>query len=474
MIIRPEMIQNNSADGIESDTITEPDSLQKMKNDTVLLLSQLEDRSGHQLAKYIDGNMSINSNISLHYIGPLQQIFQKVIAYDFIERMAEIGVTGINREIVELVKKEKPEYMLWLASMYEIFPATLDTIRQEGCRVIGWFGDDEVRFAYYSRWWIPHLDYVVTIDIQAIPKYQALNTRVIHELSCEGVPVERDWSKIEEKYEVSFVGWRVKAERERYINEIRKRNIPLSLFGKGWEGGYVSYEKMLDIFKTSKINLNFSGTGIRKGLKARIPLVCLAGGFLLTEYVPGLENYFKLDKEIVCFKNAEEMIEKITYYLHHDEERRAIARAGWERATNEYTPFHMLSRVFEKIENDLAAGDRKSQPPALKMPLWIRHAPSRYYFQWGRAFLEEGYNSLWKDALSLSLAYNPFNIAARYYYIAGISPSLIRLFLFKLYRPYNALEKLISGFCFRLFDWADTVPFLRNIKRSVSKMISYS
>lgn len=445
-----------------------------MINETVMVLARLEDLSGHRLAKYIAGNLELNAKLDLFYHQPLQKIFSGVIAYDFTKRITEIGVQGVNDEVIALVKKEHPKYVLWLSAMYEFQEATFEVIRQEGSIVVGWFGDDEYRFAHYSRWFVPYLDYCVTFDLEALPRYQALGARIFYEISCEGVPVNIDWSNVEEKHEVSFVGWKSKALRAQYINVIRQRNIPLSLFGRGWEAGYIPYEDMINVFKTSKINLNFSGTGNRKGLKARVPLVCLSGGFLLTEYVPGIENFFEIDKEIVCFKNAEEMVEKITYYLSHAEERRAIARAGWKRATNEYSPYHMLSRVFEKIEKDLADQVVKSHVQKMKIPLWIRSSPSHYYFQWGRAFLEEGYDNLWKDALSLSLSYNPFNIGARYYYIIGHLPVFMRPLLFKLYLPYNALERFFAWFGFRLFGWFDSVPYLKDIKRSISKKLSYS
>ena len=445
-----------------------------MINETVILLARLEDCSQHRLAKYIAGNLELNANIDLYFNEPLQKVFSKVIACDFTRRITEIGVKGMNEEIIQLVRKERPKYVVWLSAMYELLESTLDTIREEGSIVVGWFFDDEYRFAHYSKWWVSHLDYCVTFDREALPKYEALGARVIHEISCEGVPAERDWSNIEEGYEVSFVGWREKAAREEYIDEIQRRSIPLSLFGRGWPAGYVSYEKMLDIFWTSKINLNFSRVGGRTGLKARVTLVCLTGGFLLTEYTPGLENYFEIDKEIVCFKNDEEMIDKITYYLNHDEERRAIAQAGWKRATNEYTPFHMLSRVFGKIEKDTATRDKESHSQELKMPIWVRNSPSQYYFQWGRAFLEKGYEGLWKDTLELSLQYNPLNISAFYYYMTGHSPSFMRQILFKLYLPFSATGQWCIAVIVRLLIWADSTPYLGNIKRSVSKRLHYS
>lgn len=445
-----------------------------MKDETVILLCRLKDYSGNRLAKYIAGNLEFNANHSLFYDKPLQEIFSKVIAYDFIERTLEIGPKAVNDEVLELVKKEHPKYVVWLSAMYEFQETTFDAIREQGAVMIGWFFDDEYRFAHYSQWWVPHLDYCVTFDREAVPKYRALMTKAIQEISCEGAPTERDWTKIEEKYDVSFVGWKSKSLREHYINEIRKSGISLSLFGRGWETGYVPYEKMIEIFQMSKINLNFSGTGDRKGLKARVSLVCLSGGFLLTEYVPGIEEYFELDKEIVCFKDAQEMIDKITYYLAHDEERRAVARAGWERANREYTPFHMLTRVFDKVEADLAAGGGRAHLPAKKMPLSVRLGPSQYYFQWGRAFLEEGYERLWRDALELSLAYNPYYIAARYYDFAGRLPAFLRVVLFKLYLILNGIGTLISKVFVRLLIWVNAVPYLGDLKRWVSRKLQYS
>jgi len=59
------------------------------------------------------------------------------------------------------------------------------------------------------------------------------------------------------------------------------------------------------------------------------------------------------------------MIDKITYYLDHDEERQAIAQAGWKRATGEYTSFHIMSRVFCEIEEDSSEG-KKAKKVTLK------------------------------------------------------------------------------------------------------------
>jgi len=429
-----------------------------MINDTILLLTYYHDYEDykHGLLAYAKKRwLGVHFPFELWLHKPLQQVFSRVILCDYLKRVTQIGFKALNEEIINLVRKEHPKYVFWTSWQYDIQESTLEAIRKEGSIVIGLFFDDEWRFDDYSKWWIPYLDYCATHSIEAIPKYRELGGRAILALLCAGIAIDRDWTNIEGKYDVSFVGNRFTAGREQYVNELKNRNIPVHLFGVGW-GKMVSFEKMIDIYGASKINLNFSRVLDYFQLKTgRIFQVCNAGGFLLTEYVPGIENYFEIDKEIVCFKNAEEMIDKITYYLNHDEERRAIAQAGWKRATNEYTSIHMISKLFNEIEKDIATRgkDDNPHPQELEMPRHIRKRFSDYYLWWGLAFLAKNYKGLWKDALALSIRYYPFNTWAWSHYIIGFFPSFMRPALIRL---YTSLLSLLSS-----------IPYLKKIKRGL-------
>ena len=421
----------------------------------------------HARLKYVREHLGCYLPFGLYLYQPLEKIFSKVILYDYLNQMTEIGMRAVNEEIVEIVKKEHPKYVLWTSWQYDILESTLERIRKEGVVVVGWFFDDAWRFDNYSKYWIPYLDYCVTNHLEAVPKYKAFGAKVIHTIPNTGIAIPFDWSKIEEKYEVSFVGTRVTAGREEYINEIKKQNIPIHLFGKGWGEGYIPFERMIEIFQKSKINLNFSRTMDYFQIKGRVFQVCLAGGFLLTEYCPGIEKYFEIDKEIVCFQNAKEMIDKINYYLNHNKERRAIARAGWEKAIHNYTSFHMVSKVFQEIEKDLKENPiRKNYPQKIEMPIWIRILPSKYHFEWGRIFLEENYKGLWKDELRLSISYNLLNFGAWYCYLISFFPLSLRSGFFKLYRLF---EKL--GGVFRRM--LRSIPFLSEIRRKIVKRLFY-
>lgn len=379
-------------------------------NETVLLLTPFEDCSGQRLAEHIQCHLFVSIPVDECFYDPLKKIFSKVIIYDYWKRIIELGITDINDEIIKLVKKEHPKYVLWVSigEYYEIKESTFRAIRKEGSFIIGWFFDVDIRFDYYTKWFVSYIDYIITDDIESVPKFKEIGVWVTHAI-CTCNPL---YLKInEEKYTISFVG-SLRANREQYINEIKKRNIPIHLFGLA-SGTFVSYQEMLVIFSTSKINLNFSMNFINNKLaiKARIFEVCLAGGFLLTEYFPGIEDFFEIDKEIVCFKNIKEMIMKIEYYINHEDKRIAIARAGWKRAISEYSSFNIMSRIFREIEaNNYIV--KKDLVKKISLPCTIRKRISEFYLSYGDAFLRENRKDSSKDALALSIYYYPCNSRA--------------------------------------------------------------
>lgn len=144
--------------------------------------------------------------------------------------------------------------------------------------------------------------------------------------------IYRDW--IRKKVTVT--------ERERMLSLITKKH-PLFLASPGvpdslrnenlHELGYVDYyEQMPYIFAGSRINLNLTLRSIRHGIPLRVVDILGAGGFLLTNYQPDFDNYFRNGRELVWFESPEDLLEKIDYYLEHDEERQRIAEKGREAA----------------------------------------------------------------------------------------------------------------------------------------------
>lgn len=97
----------------------------------------------------------------------------------------------------------------------------------------------------------------------------------------------------------------------------------------------------LDYYRTlkkGKINLNFHAdiAGSESG-NMRLFETTGCGSFLLTDYFDNVDSMFKIGEELDTFRSENEMIEKIEYYLFHDEERELIAKAGQQRCLKDYS-----------------------------------------------------------------------------------------------------------------------------------------
>ena len=101
------------------------------------------------------------------------------------------------------------------------------------------------------------------------------------------------------------------------------------------------------VFAGSKINLNISLKGIEGGTAKRVLDIMGVGGFALTNYCPETAELFEEDKEIVMFKTPEELLEKVDYYLAHDEEREEIALAGQKKVLSCYTYQKMVQNILD-------------------------------------------------------------------------------------------------------------------------------
>jgi spore maturation protein CgeB len=61
------------------------------------------------------------------------------------------------------------------------------------------------------------------------------------------------------------------------------------------------------------------------------------GALLVTDWKENLPLLFEPGKEVVAYQHAEECVELVQYYLHHEAERLAIAHAGHQRTLREHT-----------------------------------------------------------------------------------------------------------------------------------------
>lgn len=108
-----------------------------------------------------------------------------------------------------------------------------------------------------------------------------------------------------------------------------------------------SQTEMPVIFHESKINLNTTSKAIRSGLPQRIFDIMACGGFVLSNYQSELPDLFEIGSEVITYSSTDELIELASYYLHHDKERKEIARNGYEHVARDYNYPIRLARLLE-------------------------------------------------------------------------------------------------------------------------------
>ena len=97
------------------------------------------------------------------------------------------------------------------------------------------------------------------------------------------------------------------------------------------------YSEMPLVFKKSRINLNISLRSIKSGIPLRAFDIMGSGGFLLSNYQEDFLENFTPGVDFEYYEIERDLLQKIEYYLTHEEERLAIAKNGHDQVAAAHT-----------------------------------------------------------------------------------------------------------------------------------------
>ncbi len=146
-------------------------------------------------------------------------------------------------------------------------------------------------------------------------------------------------------------------ERSELIEMIGKRH-PINLYtrdssfkahGVSNRGRVDYYNEMPYVFKTSDINLNITLRSIQRGIPLRAVDIMGCGGFLLTNYQEDMLQFFEPGKDFVYYESRSDLMDKIDYYLKHEDERRAIAESGHAKVKANHKYEQRLATIIETV-----------------------------------------------------------------------------------------------------------------------------
>ena len=168
----------------------------------------------------------------------------------------------------------------------------------------------------------------------------------------------------------------------------------VKVFGFGWDNSsFVDYHDLKNLVLTTKINLNLSNSApddyrmisffiiktlkeifflkkfkknfyriIRaiklkffykknvEQIKARNFEINAFNGFQITNHVKELEAFFNDGEDIIYFKNIDDLVEKCSYFLEHNEEREVIKEKGFKNSSK-HTYKERFKKIFKQIDD---------------------------------------------------------------------------------------------------------------------------
>jgi len=273
------------------------------------------------------------------FMPAIKNLGHDVVHFELWNRTHHSDYGKLNQALLSTVERERPEVMFSVQLNYEIWIETLLAIKDAGyTATLCWTTDDSWKYREVSRFIGGFYHAMTTTYEEALPLYQRDGIRnvLLTQWAANSVYLREPLPARECRHEVTFVG-EAHGNRKRRIADLRNRGIKVSCFGHGWPAGPVPSKWIPQIMRESVISLNFANSRGRNQIKARTFEVPGAGGFLLTEYAPGMEKCYALRKEIETFEGTEALAEKIRYYLTHPDERDRIATNGFERTARDHT-----------------------------------------------------------------------------------------------------------------------------------------
>ena len=295
----------------------------------------------------------------LNFHGTLRRMPHDVIHWDFARELMADGYERANERLWSLVGEQEPDVLFCVLFDEQLNEKVIQRISEETRTVtVNWFCDDHWRFDGYSKYWAPKFDWVVTTWPPAVARYREMgyDNVILSQWACNHFDYFPRGNNL--SYDVTFVG-QPHSNRRGAIDRLRQRGFSVRTWGRGWEEGRIDHDEMLEVFSGSRINLNFANSSIRRPgwrrkkvpaqIKGRVFEVPGCGGLLLTEYAQGLEDFYRLDQEIVAFRSYRELESKVGYLLSHEEERAEIASRGYQRTLREHTFEMRLEAIFDRI-----------------------------------------------------------------------------------------------------------------------------
>ena len=101
----------------------------------------------------------------------------------------------------------------------------------------------------------------------------------------------------------------------------------MEIYKNAYRGFLTTEKELAEVYQSSKINVNITLQG-KSSLNYRVFEVPASCGFLITDYMADLEENFDISRDLETYRDAEDLVDKIAFYLKNQNIAGRIAISG--------------------------------------------------------------------------------------------------------------------------------------------------
>lgn len=295
---------------------------------------------------------------------------------DFLE-----SVTQEYSSIIDYLKDHHVNICIFFGSGYPWSQSFINRVKSIAY-VACYFGDDPEGSNHTSRWYVRYYDYAFCGGIyfdtlkktEEVYKEWGARKTLFVPLGANPVKYRLPFEDLSSRnIDLVYVGG---AYLKKIIPIFRlKKHFSkrMLIYGRGWnyEGTNIAKRvieymakwyfeiprinelpsnKLVSLYQNAKIGFNMHMSYGPSNL--RLYELPMNGVMQICDCKDGLSELYRIDEEAVTYDSISEAIEKIEYYLIHDEERKRIAMAGFRRAEQSYKMEHTFKTIMDEIRAD--------------------------------------------------------------------------------------------------------------------------
>ncbi len=326
--------------------------------------------NGHEVESVIyERKKSILRPIKFHNIVQIKNYLEKKDWKNF------------NKKVLNHLAEFKPDIFIVMNESH-LLPSTVQYAKKKNCKTICFIADnpfDAKRFSYlpislkyfdkilvHDKIWIPPIKKIAPkSQIIKIISGGGFNKNVFYPVNDKSI-TQKDRERF--SCDVSFTGesYGLTAEgayRAGILDQLGKYNV--KIWGdSGWkqrfpyydnlinfyQGGRVSYEELRKLYKLSIINLNMPSPQIFTGFQPRVFEIAACKGFQIVDWREELDELFS-EKELVTFKNINDLYEKIDFFIKNPEERIPYIENMYNKVVKKFSWDEHVKLLIDNIEN---------------------------------------------------------------------------------------------------------------------------